>query len=1856
MPSKRRTPSQDAVQALEEAENIADVALAAIWEDCRSFSTSIRETFTDEVLQEHVPWLNNGNGSCFPHAVAHGLGYMPRSMDTLSEEADASMRRVIAAAALCFIYQGRFRNREAYDRAEPSAKQLRGPAFQLAAKRARLLDVHVPDNRPGTRGAEESWHERLITALDANFTKGRVQLPSTALLLVAELEAVNVVLFVRDEEGRLAQAQYNDQPLAFAPRDGQARRTLFLLHCAYGREAAAANRNQDVLNHYVYLHHGASGDPVLRPHSPGTVGWVQEMSCGMDRVVAMSAHGVSHPPVQQQQQQQQQQQYEQQQSNLSESQEQGQQPGLSAQTQREQPELQRVLQPEKQQSRQSDGSSKRAQPKQTVSRFEVRCCMCAEVLSLPPSRPGVVFSKHAKEKHAKESIQALITQVQSLCSEESASVAVPPSVVKWASKARCCQACNGLMSEPTSLCVNCRRAGVTQRKGAQSNNSSQNSSQDNSGSQDSTDSQHNSSSDNNIHGSQSSSNSNSNSTNSSTSSSSDTDTESNSSSSGDSSSSDCSSQCADRAASSGDSDCDLESNHSDSGDARGTTSDSQQRGPKLPSAQHPHRQNPYAKRAAAGGAGVPASAGAQQKTPVEATAHPEWTQNDTSIAAALDSIAEAEMVLINNVTSARTSRSPRQRRQYATVITWVQLLLKRALDARRESAIATAAGAGCTQARQAELSVTRAAKLLYFLPALAFGRQMQGKGTKPKERMDALYSGNFGAALQKYIDAHRHVPDPLHQHQYQRRDDQPECSAPQQKQANQCPVSDADAGWSESDRRLHESCAELAGQRGGVAQAARKLEAREQHAPADEATQQVLRDKHPEAGSREGVTDSAPDAVRAAVKEALQRQTDNGDAEAAILVTAEDVIAALSRASAGKAAGPDGMRYEHAWAALKSNIASATPTFDSATEDSTEPTTVTFAAVTAEVFTMLLNEPSLLPEESWRLLRAANLCGLGDKRRPVACASVWRRLMASIAAKKVGHKVGPLLQQLSQLGCGVSSGVEHVATTTRMWQQTFGTVIQLDCANAFNSVDRLAIINGLERFCPELLPYFESVYCGATMPEMRAELRKCDGAQKDAVYITLSELGCQQGDPLGPLLFAVAMAHALNPLDECDTANAGGTAPDTGQSAADSKIGPHVAYLDDMNLLVTRIIDELVVNRLLTTQSRLNAIGLKTNLKKSLAVAQQGHTFSAAERDVLDSVGIPFVDASTAVHEQGFITVGVPVGTKRYVDEQLRSKLMEKSLWRFAWQLVGLAETNLQAAMIIFRGSFTRRFGYVARNVNPQDSAVWLSGYDGVCAWVFERMLFAHGVTSASDIQQHILASCMAGDCDAASRPEPLVMLTAGPVGLESLPLHVARLQEGAGGLGLPSLGKTCAAPYVAQLQVTLQSGLEQVLPDTEQAPVGFASYDAIRTYHAAVHSLISSTDIVQRQTKRGPSSELLQWASVALDGDSDSDDRAFAAVFAGPICADDIDATDEENNEIDEPSTAQHNTNKAVQRSQSDVLRSDSDSAPQNKSKGLQRRLMCLFQNQAMQEVMQMLDQAGDNGRQFLAQLRSQRAPFAMAWLGQAGLGQLSTVETATMLLNSVGVEPWNLRSDDGTDIKCCFCGRVSPTMNHIMGCEKQHLRGHNAVHTGQKCCVQNILRSVCGFRCHEVWNENTTMFTVPVRKQVVLQADTALAPRSLSLCGDQLLAQQGVVLDSSVTAATTAGNMRGVRSNAANTDGHASVCRERSKHRKHSNRYNTSRWKFVPFVQEAHGRLGKEAAQIIKHIAEHAAQRSGGTESAINEKRLRILLTFKSRLSMSLARQMAQRVFAHVRGSAVHGQYAHPFSALLSLTNASE
>ena len=116
-----------------------------------------------------------------------------------------------------------------------------------------------------------------------------------------------------------------------------------------------------------------------------------------------------------------------------------------------------------------------------------------------------------------------------------------------------------------------------------------------------------------------------------------------------------------------------------------------------------------------------------------------------------------------------------------------------------------------------------------------------------------------------------------------------------------------------------------------------------------------------------------------------------------------------------------------------------------------------------------------------------------------------------------GDCVAEAAAQLLPLQCGVKVS-DSCLTTTMGVQQLVSklpsngpwAVLQVDLRNAFNSISREEVLVVVGEHTPQLLPWVTSCY-GA-----HSKLY-CQGKA------TLSsEEGVQQGDPLGPLLFALA--------------------------------------------------------------------------------------------------------------------------------------------------------------------------------------------------------------------------------------------------------------------------------------------------------------------------------------------------------------------------------------------------------------------------------------------------------------------------------------------------------------------------------------------------------------------------------------------------------------------------------------------------------------------------------------------------------------------------------------------------------------
>ena len=152
------------------------------------------------------------------------------------------------------------------------------------------------------------------------------------------------------------------------------------------------------------------------------------------------------------------------------------------------------------------------------------------------------------------------------------------------------------------------------------------------------------------------------------------------------------------------------------------------------------------------------------------------------------------------------------------------------------------------------------------------------------------------------------------------------------------------------------------------------------------------------------------------------------------------------------------------------------------------------------------------------------LCKRDGGVRPIAVGETLRRLVGKLWMKRISAKAQAYLGD-SQVGVAVKGGAEAVVHAVQRAATDLGNgrndvaVLQLDLANAFNLVSRRAFLRVVRTEFPELFPWVQYTY-GANAPWLwYGDIR------------WRSATGVQQGDPLGPLLFALALRALMDDLD-----------------------------------------------------------------------------------------------------------------------------------------------------------------------------------------------------------------------------------------------------------------------------------------------------------------------------------------------------------------------------------------------------------------------------------------------------------------------------------------------------------------------------------------------------------------------------------------------------------------------------------------------------------------------------------------------------------------------------------------------------
>nr|GEZ97617.1 hypothetical protein [Tanacetum cinerariifolium] len=147
----------------------------------------------------------------------------------------------------------------------------------------------------------------------------------------------------------------------------------------------------------------------------------------------------------------------------------------------------------------------------------------------------------------------------------------------------------------------------------------------------------------------------------------------------------------------------------------------------------------------------------------------------------------------------------------------------------------------------------------------------------------------------------------------------------------------------------------------------------------------------------------------------------------------------------------------------------------------------------------------------------------GGGIRPIVVGTAWRRLVSKVASSSIGISMNTYLQDF-QFGVGVPGGCEAVLHSVNRLVESKGNEVGLsmllvDFSNAFNLVDMSVLLEESRVQCPSISPWVEFCYARpARLYYGDSTLWSCQGVQ--------------QGNPLGPLLFTLALHPLIQTINQ----------------------------------------------------------------------------------------------------------------------------------------------------------------------------------------------------------------------------------------------------------------------------------------------------------------------------------------------------------------------------------------------------------------------------------------------------------------------------------------------------------------------------------------------------------------------------------------------------------------------------------------------------------------------------------------------------------------------------------------------------
>ena len=172
----------------------------------------------------------------------------------------------------------------------------------------------------------------------------------------------------------------------------------------------------------------------------------------------------------------------------------------------------------------------------------------------------------------------------------------------------------------------------------------------------------------------------------------------------------------------------------------------------------------------------------------------------------------------------------------------------------------------------------------------------------------------------------------------------------------------------------------------------------------------------------------------------------------------------------------------------------------------------------------LVDESDAFPPEVRQLFLRSSLTALGEKYRPVCVGITWRTIITAGAMRQWRPRLW-VNGEVKQFGVAVPGGVEHLRLRARTLHETSNWLVITDCSNAFNTVKRTAVLAEVDNCVPALTPV----------------VAKCYGTRPSDVFFRMHSgetrtipcsSGVQQGDPMGPAIFCLALRPGLKRFRE----------------------------------------------------------------------------------------------------------------------------------------------------------------------------------------------------------------------------------------------------------------------------------------------------------------------------------------------------------------------------------------------------------------------------------------------------------------------------------------------------------------------------------------------------------------------------------------------------------------------------------------------------------------------------------------------------------------------------------------------------